>query len=360
MPIYLLHRYQVEAAAKSVGGVDFGYGVKGDRSAVATVVPADRQRQALASLLAAMTPEALDTPERLVALLSSGQSGQRDRQTDHRDLPHRRRLDLRQPGRRRRGGEPWSWMRWSRPERLNRLVDQHRRDANEPGVGEVAGRMLDAAFKPAAGRYAEIARRIQTRTVLELAAAARETATSPGAAAAIGQALADLADKLKAQPGADPADRAHRLRLAALLTDKDELKRVLADPKTKVEVPPGMPIGRPRTKRSRDDANLTAPAAPGASTGWMIRASFQPPWPWPSFSPRLAAAHLRGLRSKARGRARRRRLRHSGRERLVLAHRRRGCEPLCHRDRSRLAGGRASRRRGTRLQLSDRRRASGR
>ena len=43
--------------------------------------------------------------------------------------------------------------------------------------------------------------------------------------------------------GADPSVRAHRLWLAALLQDKDELKRVLADPKLKPEVPPGMPIG---------------------------------------------------------------------------------------------------------------------
>jgi hypothetical protein len=49
--------------------------------------------------------------------------------------------------------------------------------------------------------------------------------------------------KLKAAPGADPAERAHRLRLAALLQDKDELKRVLADPKARPEIPPGMPIG---------------------------------------------------------------------------------------------------------------------
>ena len=76
-----------------------------------------------------------------------------------------------------------------------------------------------------------------------MAAAARDPHTSPNAAAEIDPALADLADKLKAQPGGDPGERAHRLRLAALLTDKDELKRVLADPKLRVEVPPGMPIG---------------------------------------------------------------------------------------------------------------------
>jgi hypothetical protein len=232
----------VEAASKSVGGLDFGYGVKGDPSAVAKLVPADRQRQAISSLLAAMTPEALDTPERLVAVLSSGQSGWPDRQTTIETLPTAAgsiydslaAADV---------GATVVLDTLTSPDRLNRMVDQHRRNANEPGVGELAGRMLDAAFKPAAGRYAEIARRVQVRTVLELAAAARQAATSPNAAAEIDQALADLADKLKSAPGSDPSDRASRLYLARLIGDREELKRVLADPKMKVEVPPGMPIG---------------------------------------------------------------------------------------------------------------------
>ena len=242
VPIYLLHRYQVEAAAKTVGGVDFGYGVKGDRNAVALVAPAERQRAALTSLLAAMTPEALDTPERLIPLLSSGQSGRTDRQTQIEVFATA-------------GGSIYDSLvaadvgtgivveALTAPLRLNRLADQHRRDANQPGVAEITGRLLTAAFTPTSGRYAEIARRTQTRTVLDLAAAARAPATSPGAASEIEQALADLAVKLKADPGADPADRAHRLHLAALLTDKEELKRVLADPKMRPETPPGMPIG---------------------------------------------------------------------------------------------------------------------
>ena len=242
VPIYLLHRYQVEAAAKSVGGVDFGYGVKGDRNAAAALVPAERQRAALTSLLAAMTPAALDTPERLIPLLSSGQPGDDDRQSTIETFGTA-------------GGPVYDSLVAAdvgaqivvdalvAPARLNRLVDQHRRDPLQPGVGEVTHRLLAAAFTPAPGRYAEIARRVQTRTVLDLAAAARNPATSPGAASEIGQALADLAVKLKAAPGVDPAERAHRLRLAALLQDKDELKRVLADPKQKPEPPPGMPIG---------------------------------------------------------------------------------------------------------------------
>jgi hypothetical protein len=110
-------------------------------------------------------------------------------------------------------------------------------------VVEVTERLLSAVFAPATGRYAEIARRIQTRTVLQLAVAARAPATSPGAASQIEQALAELAAKLKATPGTDPQERAHRLHLAVLLSDKDELRRALSNPKWRVEVPPGMPIG---------------------------------------------------------------------------------------------------------------------
>lgn len=241
-PIYLLHRYQVEAAAKSVGGVDFGYGVKGDKNAAALLTPPERQRAALTSLMAAMTPEVLDTPERLIPLLSSGQSGGEDRQSQIEVFATA-------------GGPVYDSLvaadvgagivveALTAPARLNRLVDQHRRDPNEPGVGEVTQRLLTTAFTPATGRYGEIARRIQTRTVLDLAFAARLAATSPGAASEINQALDDLADKLKASPGTDPSERAHRLRLAALLQDKEELKRILADPKMRPETPPGMPIG---------------------------------------------------------------------------------------------------------------------
>ena len=46
VPIWLLDRYQVEAAAKSVGGVNFPYAVNGD-NAVAQVVPGARQWAAL-------------------------------------------------------------------------------------------------------------------------------------------------------------------------------------------------------------------------------------------------------------------------------------------------------------------------
>jgi hypothetical protein len=109
-------------------------------------------------------------------------------------------------------------------------------------LGEVLDRTIAQAFAPAAGRTAEIARRVQTRTTLDLAAVARDPKTSPAVAAEIDARLAALVAKLKT-PVADPADRAHRAHLAALLADKEDLARVLGDPKLKPEIPPGMPIG---------------------------------------------------------------------------------------------------------------------
>lgn len=242
VPVYLLHRYQLEAAAKVLGGVDFAYAVKGDAAMRAETVPAARQRAALAGLLSAMTPEALDTPEALIPLLSSGQSGDADRQYEIEVFDGA-------------GGPVFDALNAAdvgaglvldallHPDRLDRLVEQHRRDPAQPGVGEVVDRLLAQAFAPASGRQAEIARRVQTRTALELAAAARRPDASPAARAEISQRLADLAARLKGQPGTGSADRAHRLTLAALLQDREELARVLAQPKRRPEVPPGMPIG---------------------------------------------------------------------------------------------------------------------
>ncbi|HET6971415.1 MAG TPA: zinc-dependent metalloprotease [Phenylobacterium sp.] len=242
VPIYLLHRYQLEAAAKVLGGVDFSYAVKGDPAMTARVVPADQQRAALAGLLAAMAPAQLDTPEALIPLLSSGQSGDNDRQYDIEVFDGA-------------GGPVFDSLAAAdvgaglvvdallSPPRLARLADQHRRDPGQPGVGEVVDGLVAQAFAPATGRLAEIARRVQTRTALELAAAARRPDVPAEAREQIDQRLSDLAAKLKAQPGVDPAERAHRLSLAALLADKPELGRILAQPKRRPEAPPGMPIG---------------------------------------------------------------------------------------------------------------------
>ena len=69
VPLYFRHRYQLEAAAKCVAGVDYAYRVRGDGAPAMTPVPAARQREALAAVLAACDPATLDLPEPLLGLL---------------------------------------------------------------------------------------------------------------------------------------------------------------------------------------------------------------------------------------------------------------------------------------------------
>ena len=51
VPMYLLHRYQIEAAAKVIGGIEYNYALKGDGQLITKLLPYDQQMKALNSLL---------------------------------------------------------------------------------------------------------------------------------------------------------------------------------------------------------------------------------------------------------------------------------------------------------------------
>ena len=50
VPMYLLHRYQIEAASKVLGGIEYNYALKGDGQIVTALIPFDQQIKALKSL----------------------------------------------------------------------------------------------------------------------------------------------------------------------------------------------------------------------------------------------------------------------------------------------------------------------
>lgn len=70
VPLYLYHRYQVQAAAKLIGGMDFAYRTEGDGRHNARLVPWQRQQVALDAVLGTLTPEALRLPEDVLLALS--------------------------------------------------------------------------------------------------------------------------------------------------------------------------------------------------------------------------------------------------------------------------------------------------
>src|SRR6202521_1407105 len=68
-PGYFHHPYQLEAAIKVVGGLDYEYSVRGEGPQEARPVAAAWQRRALGAALAVLSPETLDIPESVVRLL---------------------------------------------------------------------------------------------------------------------------------------------------------------------------------------------------------------------------------------------------------------------------------------------------
>ena len=69
VPMYLLHRYQVEAVVKMIGGVDYNYAVKGPIPYSTKVVSATKQRNALLGYLNTLQPASLKIPSHLNSLL---------------------------------------------------------------------------------------------------------------------------------------------------------------------------------------------------------------------------------------------------------------------------------------------------
>lgn len=70
VPMYFLHRYQIEAASKLVGGVNYTYKSRGDQLSLPQPVDAKSQEWAINSLVNTLQPEFLSIPENVLKLLS--------------------------------------------------------------------------------------------------------------------------------------------------------------------------------------------------------------------------------------------------------------------------------------------------
>lgn len=71
-PVYFMHRFAINAAAKAIGGMEYANAVRGDAQQVTRPVPEPQQRAALATLLAALRPAELAIPDTVLTLLAPG------------------------------------------------------------------------------------------------------------------------------------------------------------------------------------------------------------------------------------------------------------------------------------------------
>jgi len=240
-PVYFHPRYQLEAAAKSVGGTLYEYVVPGDGQAPVRPVPAVDQRRALAAVLAAIAPAELDLPDGILALLPP------------------RPPEIRASVETFRGGsapifDPLGAAATAAdfalgdllaPERAARLIDQHRRDPALPGLEEVLDKIVAASFSGGGSpRLAEIRRTVEGVAVARMIGLAGNPAATSGVRARAEAALSSLARRpiSGGEPAEERAYFTHLVREIERFFHRAEALDRPGDPVP--EIPPGQPIGQ--------------------------------------------------------------------------------------------------------------------
>lgn len=265
VPLYLLHRYQTEAASKWIGGLNYRYAVRGDGGMVTELLPPAQQREALAAVLETLSAENLTLPESLLKIFPPRPPDYpRTRESfgAHTGLT----FDAMGPV---EAAASLTCSLLFQPARASRLVEDHARDAEQPGLEEVLDAVTKATWQAPrrTGMEAETqftVEEIVLDHLLALAAAGSGAGQSPGAALPAGMsmsfgggggaspqaraiALAEvnkLDDWLKSNaPSNDSAESAAH-RAAALA----EIERFRKDPgrftaAPELPTPPGQPIG---------------------------------------------------------------------------------------------------------------------
>jgi hypothetical protein len=240
VPIWLLHRYQLESAAKLIGGVDFAYALNGDGRERSPFVPLAEQRRALDALMATLEPDALAVPQPLLPYLSAGWSGNSDRQESIEIF-------------RTAGGpifDPFAASEVAAqltlanllvPERLNRLEIQAQGDEEWLTPADIFERLIGRATRAGPANQA-LQRRIGTQIILALARVQRDPSLSPAVALALSDRLQSLATGLS-RTGGGGAQNEWARGLGRLLGDREALAAALTEQRRVPQIPPGMPIG---------------------------------------------------------------------------------------------------------------------
>jgi hypothetical protein len=166
VPLYLHHRYQVDAATNVVGGMHYIYALRGDGREPVRMASAAEQRAALAALSAAIAPSALALPEGVVRKIPPRPAGYgRTRETFPRFTGLM--FDAVTPaivGAEHVVGQLFA------ADRAARLVEQKALDPTLPGLEDVIDAVIAASFGASARTpyEAEIKRAVERVVIDEL------------------------------------------------------------------------------------------------------------------------------------------------------------------------------------------------
>lgn len=233
LPLYMHHRFQLNAAAQTLGGADYRYAIRGDGQTPFTIVDGAQQRDALETILSTLSAEFLTLPQDIVALIPPpafrfGQSEQ---------FPGRTEL-LFDPLGAAEASASLSVKQILHPARMARLV-AYGSLGEYPDLEEVIDRLIEATWNasPTDGKYQQqVLRVVQQVTVNEMMTQARAVDSSPTVKAVLADRLSTLASRLEGERKRG----AHQTAVAA------DIRRWQQNPDysapAALQLPPGDPI----------------------------------------------------------------------------------------------------------------------
>jgi len=251
VPLYLLHRYQVEAASKLVGGMDYTFALRGDGQAPTQIVAPAEQRRALAAVLATLKPDVLALPEPLLKMIPP-RPPDYERGREHFKIHTSPTFDALAPA---EAAAQHTLQFLFNPERGARLVEFHARNAENPGLEEVLEDILAATWKQQHGSAytAEIARAIDRVVLYDLMALSANERASDEVRAIAALKLEELRTWLTAiqRSARDEEERAHLfLAVSQIVQFQKDPRQIRVTPPA--EPPDGPPIGMDDDGDGRD------------------------------------------------------------------------------------------------------------
>ncbi|MFH6604092.1 zinc-dependent metalloprotease [Maribacter algicola] len=236
VPLYLLHRYQTEAVAKVVGGMEYNYAVKGDGQTTVEIVDKAMQQKALQSILKTLDAAEIAIPHEKLSLFPPRAFGYRK---TRESLKGKTGVSFDALS----AAETVADMTLGlllHPERASRLVQQKSLDAKNIGLGEV----LETVIKNTLGKQhkndyiEEVQRSIDFRVVYHLMNLARSEDVHPQVNAIANAKLRGLVTKNLG----DALSNDYKMEIMRRIDDfykHPEQFKVVPAPK----IPDGSPIG---------------------------------------------------------------------------------------------------------------------
>jgi len=243
VPMYLLHRYQIEAVSNSIGGLYFTHALKNDGQVVTRMVNPDAQWAAINGLLSTITPTALALPEGLIAKIPPrpvGYPSSVETFSGHTGVTFDP-IGAAESA----AGTTLGYL--LDPERAARLIEYNARDSKQPGLMPVLDKLIAQTWKAplAAGYKGELQILVNNLTLKSLLGLAANSRAGDNVR---GEALLKINDlrtwMVSAMSGAAPKQKAAMYFALSQISefDKDPNKFQPAEP---LDMPPGAPIGMP-------------------------------------------------------------------------------------------------------------------